>query len=188
MLPDVNEPAADVRPDPLRIQAAVNAVLSLHHQEARGDLAALRRMDVEQPIEPAFQRILVKVWPEAGIGKARRLALFVKVLALAMSADLLKGPRQRLGEVMADPLIDVKERRVQMLMTARGPALDDAVLRLARRLVQAGRLPFHDLGRLLLGSEEAVERTRFDIAKAYWAAAGRQAPSSSQNANQGDFQ
>ena len=170
MPPDAPLPARPATPDPLGIQAAVNAVLALHHQEDRGSLAALRRMDTDAPLEPAFQRILVKVWPEAGLEMAQRRALFVKVLALAMNADLLKGAARKLGEAMADPEIDIKERRVQMLMTARGPALEDAVLRLARRLVRAGHLPFHDLGRLLLGSEARIEKTRFEIARAYWAA------------------
>ncbi|MBX3569851.1 MAG: hypothetical protein KF914_17435 [Rhizobiaceae bacterium] len=166
--------AAPERLDPVRkrVDDLANAVRSLHRREARGELASLRRMDEAAAIEPAFQTILVRVAPNASLGDrhpyddARRLALVTKILALGMSIEVLGKGYRNLGEAMA--AADVSERRVQGLMTARGPALDDLVLRLSRRLVRAGTLPFLDIGRLLLGSADMVERTRFQIAKGYW--------------------
>lgn len=163
------------RLDPVRkrVDDLANAVRSLHRREARGELASLRRMDEAAAIEPAFQRILVRVAHDASLDNprlhddARRLALMTKILALGMSIEVLADGYRNLGDAMA--AADVSERRVQGLMTARGPALDDLVLRLSRRLVRAGTLPFLDIGRLLLGSADMVEKTRFRIAKGYWA-------------------
>ena len=56
-----------------------------------------------------------------------------------------------------------------MLMTARGNALDDLLLRTARRLVREGLLPYQDIGRLILGGPKTVEDIRFRTARAYWA-------------------
>jgi hypothetical protein len=148
-----------------------NAIRALHRQEQRGDLAALRRMDTERATELAFHRILARVALDASRARAQRLALLTKILALATRLDVLETGRRNLGAAL--DAAGVSEARVQMLMTARGEALDDLLLRTARRLVRDGLLPFEDLGRLILGSPEEVERTRFRIAKAYWAAAAR---------------
>lgn len=148
-----------------------NAIRALHRQEQRGDLAALRRMDAGRATEPAFQRILARAAPNASRERAQRLALFTRILAVATSPDVLGAGRRNLGEAL--DTAGVSEARVQMLMTARGEALDDLLLRTARRLVRDRLLPFEDFGRLILGSPDEVERTRFRIAKAYWAAAAR---------------
>jgi len=157
-----------------RVEALANAVRSLHRQEARGELADLRRMDAEQAIEPAFQRILARVAPHASFRSTRRhddagrLALVTRILALGTSPDVLADGHRNLGEAMAAQ--GIKERRVQVLMTARGTTFDDLLLRLSRQLVRGGSLPFLDLGRLVLGSADSVERTRFRIAQGYWRA------------------
>lgn len=149
-----------------RISTLANAVRALHHQERRGDLASLRRMNPERPFEQPFQRILVRTAPDASLEDARRIALFVRTLALAMTPSVLKDGARSLGEAMVAARIS--ERRVQMLMTARGDALDDLVVRIARRLVRDGSLPINDIGRLILGSARTVEKTRFEVAKAFW--------------------
>lgn len=164
-----------VRPDgrsPSLTDLLLKEIRGLHAAEKRGDLASLRRMDADTPLEPAFLRILVKVAPRADVDEARRIGLLVKIMALAMSADVLSARGDvRLGAVMHET--GVSERRVQGLMTARGPTLDDHLVRLARRLVKGGTLPVPEIGRLILGSPETVERTRFDIARAYWTAADK---------------
>jgi hypothetical protein len=172
MPPDATTGLEDIVEE--RIDALVNAIRSLHHQEARGELAGLRRMDTDRAVEPAFQRILVRVVPNASFRSIRRnddagrLALVTKILALGTDPDVLADGHRNLGEVMAAQ--GIKERRVQVLMTARGPALDDLLLRLSRQLVRGGSLPFLDLGRLVLGSAESIEKTRFRIAQGYWRA------------------
>ncbi|KQT88479.1 hypothetical protein ASG48_03465 [Aurantimonas sp. Leaf443] len=146
-----------------RLAAAIRV---LHKVEQRGDLAALRRMDPAQPLAPAFQRLLVRIAPKAGLERAKRIALLAKILALPAGAAALENGRRPLGLALAEEKI--AERRVQMLMTARGEALDDAILRLARRLARRGSLPFVEIGQLLLGGEDEVEDTRYRIARAYW--------------------
>lgn len=153
------------------IDALANAVRALHHQESRGDLAALRRMDTKRVTEPAFHRILARLASDAPRSRAQRLALLTKILALATSPEVLGNGRQSLGEALH--AADVSEARVQMLMTARGDALDDLLVRTARRLVRDGLLPYHDIGKLVLGGQKAIEDTRFSVAKAYWS---RRAP------------
>lgn len=152
------------------IEALANAVRALHHQESRGDLAALRRMDTRLVAEPAFHRILARTAPDAARGRAQRIALLTRILALATRPDMLRDGGRRLGEALH--VADVSEARVQMLMTARGAALDDLLLRTARRLVRDGLLPYQDIGKLILGGPRTVEDTRFRIAKAYWARGG----------------
>lgn len=160
--------------DPTRtlVDALANAIRSLHLKEARGDLASLRRMDADEAIEPAFQRILVRVAPDASCQSerrdkdAQRLALMVKILALGMDREKLSDGYRNLGEMMA--IVGVSERRVQGLMTAQGPTLDDLIVRLSRRLLRDGALPFLDIGRLILGSPVSVQNTRFKIAKGFW--------------------
>jgi|GEM_PF-1905247 hypothetical protein len=171
------QPVRDESPLSGLIGALANAVRALHHQERRGDLANLRRMDCDAPVVPAFQRILVRTAPDADLDRARRIALFVKILSLPTSLAPFAGGRRRLGEVLAAE--GIGEARVQMLMTARGPALDDLLLRMARRLVQAGTLPFEDIGRLILGDGPTIERVRFSVAKAYWTRRAADAPATS---------
>lgn len=138
----------------------------LHGAEQRGDLAALRRMDPEHPYEPPFQRMLVRVAPQTRLERAKRIALVAKILALPPSGEALNDGTRSFGRAMAEA--GISEARVQVLMTARGGALDDAVLRLARRLVRTGSLPFFEIGRLVLGGEAEVEDTRYRIAHDYW--------------------
>lgn len=138
----------------------------LHKTEQRGDLASLRRMDPVRPFEPAFQRMLVRVAPKADPDETQRIALFVKMLALAPNKAALRNGRRPLGSALAAARIT--ERRVQVLMTARGRSLDDTIMRLSRRLVREGPLPYIEIGTFLLGSEQQIERVRFSIARAYW--------------------
>lgn len=169
-------PASPDRADPVRarIEALATAIRHLHNRGARGELADLRRMDEARAVEPALHKLLARAAPDAEFGARLRrddivrLALMTKVLALGMSLETLGRGHYDLGRMMADAKIS--ERRVQMLMQARGPAFDDLVLRLSRRLVREGALPYLDIGRLVLGQDEMVERTRRRIAKGFWGA------------------
>lgn len=167
-------PASGDRTDPVRarIEALATAIRHLHNRGARGELAALRRMDEVRAVEPALHKLLADAAPDAEFG-ARfrrddiiRLALMTKVLAFGMSIETLGRGHYDLGRTMDEAKIS--ERRVQTLMNARGPAFDDLILRLSRRLVRHGVLPYLDIGRLVLGQDEMVERTRRRIAKGFW--------------------
>lgn len=173
------EDVAPVSPegtDPVRarIEALAKAIRHLHNRGARGELAALRRMDEARAVEPALHKLLARGAPDAEFGARLRrddigrLALMTKVLALGMSIETLGRGHYDLGRMMADTKIS--ERRVQTLMQARGPAFDDLILRLSRRLVREGALPYLDIGRLVLGQDEMVERTRRRVARGFWGA------------------
>lgn len=179
MSPEATEPhgaacKAEGGADPVRkrIEALATAIRHLHNRGARGELAALRRLEEARAVEPALHRMLAGCAPgyRADAGSRHddlgRLALMARVLALGMSIDVLGRGHHDLGRAMAEA--DISERRVQMLMEARGPALDDLVLRLSRRLVRQGTLPYLDIGRLILGPEGMVEDTRRRIARGYW--------------------
>jgi hypothetical protein len=138
----------------------------LHATQDRGALAELRRMDPENPVVPAFQRILSQVAADAGFEWARRLALATKIAAMPMGADALTA-RPTLGELMRTEKFP--EGRLQKLMTARGSALDDQILRLARRLARTGSMPWRELVELALArGPDRLERLRYRIAREYW--------------------
>lgn len=179
MSPEAAEPhgaawKAEGGADPVRkrIEALATAIRHLHNRGARGELAALRRLDEARAVEPALHRMLAGCAPgyradtDNRHDDLGRLALMARVLALGMSIDVLGRGRHDLGRALAEA--DVSERRVQMLLEARGPALDDLILRISRRLVREGALPYLDIGRLILGHDEMVEDTRRRIAKGYW--------------------
>lgn len=175
MPPDVAEERENAGRDPVRdrIEELATGIRHLHSQKSgRGALAALRRMDEARAVEPAFYLLLARRVPGASVGARHRrddidrLALMTKVLALGMGIDVLGRGHDDLGRLMDDA--DISERRVQALMNARGRALDDLVLRLSRRLVREGSLPYLDIGRLILGPDDMVESTRRRIAKGYW--------------------
>lgn len=152
------------------ITALASAVRQLHHRQQRGELAELRRMNPGQVLmSAAFQRLLAGLYPgRLDENRARRLAVLTRILALPMSEDVLKEGGRILGETLAR--VGISENRVQRLLLARDEAFDDQLLLLARRLVNAGALPFREMGRLILGSPGTVERTRYDIARGYWVA------------------
>lgn len=174
--PHGRAPKAQDGADPVRerIEALATAIRHLHNRGDRGELAALRRMDEARAVEPALHRMLARCAPgyRAEAGRRHddlvRLALMARVLSLGMSIDVLGRGRHDLGRAMAEAEPKVSERRVQMLMEARGPAFDDLILRLSRRLAREGTLPYLDIGRLVLGPEWMVEETRRRIAKGYW--------------------
>jgi len=147
--------------------AFVNEVRSLLRAERRGDLAELRRLDPNQPGAPAFFRIVAKVAPEAGVGSMRDYAHYLRILALnpeALSND-------RLGAVMAAS--GVSESRAQRLLTARGEALRAQLRLVARRLANAGNLPWKGFADLLLTNEKHADDARLRIARDYWRALDR---------------
>ena len=147
------------------IEAWANAMRSLAKASDRGALAELRRSGTELPA--AFWKIAVKTDPHARPERIKRMALVFQLLALRPE-NLIAG-RRKLGAALAAE--NISEARVQKLMTARGPALDDQVIRIARRLANGGSLPYRELSELLLAENHdspAVESMRLEIARGYW--------------------
>ena len=148
-----------------------NSIRKVHAAERRGDLAELRRLDPERPNAPAFFRIVTKAAPQSPPAAMRRYARLLQILALKPDALTPWG----LGKTMAEA--GISESRVQKLLSARGPAFDEQIRLVARRLANFGRLPYREIGRLLLAPEEsdAVEDFRLRIAHDYWRALDRSA-------------
>lgn len=148
------------------VEAFADKVRLLARQERRGDLASLRRLDPDAPAAAAFFSIVVKVAPEAGPCKMRRYARLLQILAL--NPDALKpGP---LGAALA--AAGVSEGRVLKLLAARGSALAGQLHLLARRLANAGALPYHQIAELVLEPDDSAraEDVRLRIARDYWRA------------------
>jgi len=161
-------PVQEVRQN--RVDALAGAIRALDKAERRGDLASLRRLDADAPDAPAFFRIVVKVAPNASAVELRRYARFLQMLALKPDS-LTSGS---FGAAMAEA--EVSEGRVQKLLSARGPALSKQLRLIARRLANAGRLPYRQIGDLLLVEDEDgeyAEAVRLRIARDYWRAIDR---------------
>ena len=147
------------------IEAWANAVRSLAKASDRGALAELRRSGTELPA--AFWKIAVKTDPRARPERIKRMALVFQLLAFR--PDNLISGRGKLGAALAAE--NISEARVQKLMTAVGPALDDQVIRIARRLANSGALPYRELAELLLAENHGsplIEDIRLEIARGYW--------------------
>ena len=159
------------------IEAALDAIAGalkrLVEAEATGELATLRRMNVESPNALAFGRITLLPPVDALLTAApspiarrnllTRLAVLTRMMAGA--ADALHAG-WRLGGALAE--VGATERRVGALLTARGDALLDTVQRTASRLASNGPLPYRQLGVLVLAEaldSEAAESMRFQIAR-----------------------
>lgn len=148
------------------VEAFAEQVRSLARRERRGDLASLRRLDAEMPAAAAFFRIVVAVAPEAGPASLKRYARLLQILALKPDV-LVPGP---LGPALIEA--GVSEGRVIKLLAARGPALARQLQLLARRLANAGAVPYRQIGDLILAPDDSdrAEDLRLRISRDYWRA------------------
>jgi hypothetical protein len=146
----------------------------LVHTENISQLAALKRLDPEQPDKAAFFQMLALCVPARYLGPRNWLADSVRRFAaiatiMALRPDGLRG--WGLGGEMAK--VGVSDQRLSALLTARGRTFRDLARRLARRLARDGEaLPYLDLGRLILFDsipqhDDAAEDVRIGIARDY---------------------
>jgi hypothetical protein len=159
------------------IESALDSIAGslkrLVENEATGELATLRRLNVDSPDALAFGRITLLPAvdallaaapdPEARSDLLVRLAVVTRMMARA-AGDLHAG--WKLGGALADS--GATERRVGALLTARAKTLLDTVQRTAARLALAGPLPCRQLGVLALAESldpAAAESMRFQIAR-----------------------
>lgn len=143
--------------------------------EATGELAALRRMDRHSTPPSAFYRILARVKaPEMRPETVRRWARAVAIMAQRPDALRASG----LGETLK--AIGVSERRLDMLLYARGPALYDLSHRTAVRIARSHDfLPYRDLCQMVLYETDArTDDIRIGIAQSYLRAKGSEAAGS----------
>jgi hypothetical protein len=155
--------------------------------EARGELAALKRLDPDRPDKSAFFRLLTDCVPRQFLGSGsvpigapgsevdmvRRFAALAAIMALRPDGLRPWG----LGRAMADT--GVSDLRLSMFLTARGALFRDLARRLARRLARdAEALPYLDLGRLLLmeslpGFADETDSVRIAVAREFRRSARR---------------
>jgi hypothetical protein len=161
------------------IEAALDAIAAalrrLVEAQATGELATLRRLDVNSPDALAFGRItllppvdaLLSSMPNTSARTDLLFRLAVMTRAMAGAADDLHAG-WKLGGALADA--GATERRVGSLLTARGGTLLDTILRTSARLARVGPLPYRQLGVLALAETldpTAAEAMRFQIARDY---------------------
>lgn len=138
----------------------------------RGDLAALRRMDLDRPSVPAFWRLLARATDGTMLrsdGHERRWALVAHGMAL-MAPD--HHADVEIGTALHN--IDYAEGRLARLLNARGPQFRALVPRLCRHLAHKQQpLDWYRFARLILAesrNEDAAEAVRLHIARAYYRA------------------
>jgi hypothetical protein len=170
-----SSPAAERSAIEAALDAIAAALRRLVEAQATGELATLRRLDVNSPDALAFGRITLLPPVDALLSSmldtsARTdllLRLAVMTRAMAGAADDLHAG-WKLGGALADA--GATERRVGALLTARGGTLLDTILRTSARLALAGPLPYRQLGVLALAETidpAAAEAMRFQIARDY---------------------
>lgn len=161
--------ASSDHPDRKSLLERVAAELwRLNETQSTGELAALRRMRRYDVPPAAFYRLLARAGAyELGPDTVRRWARAVVIMAQRPEALKASG----LGETMK--IVGFSERRLDMLLYSRGPALHDLALRTAIRIAKSGeRLPYRDLCHLVLydGREDkvwAVDNVRIRVAQSY---------------------
>lgn len=141
----------------------------LDERGATGDLAALRRLDPDQPSAGAFFRLMALA-PDNPLGgpgdRFRRWGLVAWMLA---QTPARRGDRA-LGAALAEA--GFSEMRMNRLLAARGDGFRAQARRMVRFLAQkAGAVPYRELGELILcegDRETRAERLRMKIARDYW--------------------
>ncbi len=150
--------------DTALLDALAGAVRGLAKAEARGDLASLRRLDLNAPASAVFYRIVARHAPQRE--KPDDLRALAQILAMmALKPDALAPGR--LGRTLAGA--NVSEARVQRLLAARGETFRDLALRTGRLLARQETLPYRELGLLVLAKTETfAEEIRMRVARDYW--------------------
>lgn len=142
----------------------------LHAAQATGELAALRRIDRRSVPPAAFYRLVARAgMGDAGTKGVLRWAAIVNIMAQRPDALRARG----LGEALK--AIGLSEQRLDMLLNARGTALQDLARRTALRLARSDEgLPYRDLCQLLVydGRGDPGDKTRIRIAQSYQRASG----------------
>lgn len=167
-----DEPVAKFK-DPVASIAGQVAHLST------GDRAALRRIYLTRRHEA--DGIVIGLLHRAGVTVSAKADVFAPWRLLAHVAALLSGtsgeqphaPGRRLGTALH--AAGYSKNRLLRLTAARGTALHDQIIRVARMLAQGGQAPvnlwmlFHLAGR----DPDKAEEARISIAQDYYAAAAR---------------
>lgn len=155
-----------------RLDAMAQEYYRLVSINARGELAALRRMDPDHPSAGALFRLLARAGVgDIGLDSLKRWACAAHIMA--QRPDRLR--RGNLGQSLAD--IGLSEQRLDMLLNARGATLRDLARRTARRLANSEEaMPYRELCRLVLldgqsDREIEAEELRIRIAQSFQRAA-----------------
>ncbi|MEM7586355.1 MAG: type I-E CRISPR-associated protein Cse2/CasB [Acidobacteriota bacterium] len=142
-----------------------------------GDVASLRRLDIESPDAPAFWKILVsEVEPHGqrpGVDGERRWALILTCIA---ELHMLDAKQRTLGEALA--AANVSEMRLARLLRADLPNLLHTLRPVCRQIASSGeRVDLADLARLIISArgndgtfpaEETAQRLRRRIARDFY--------------------
>jgi len=162
------------RKDPIASLAGQVAHLST------GDRAALRRIYLTRSV--GADGVVQGLLHRAGVTPSDDPRVFAPWRLLAHVAALLSGtggqqphaPGRRLGSALH--AAGYSENRLLRLTAARGPALQDQIVRAGRMLAQGGQAPVNlwQVFNLAGRDPERAEAARIRIAQDYYAAAARQ--------------
>mgnify|MGYP002636746933 CR=1 FL=1 len=145
----------------------------VEHKLSPGDLAALRRLDLDDPSEPAFWQVMV-AWVEPSWNLPRQDALrdeadrdWASILnALVLMAGLHQAGRG-LGTALASA--GFSELRLSRLLRASDSGVRNEIRLAARYLGSKAEPSNHvELARLVLGRSDPDDRIRRQIARNYY--------------------
>lgn len=159
----------------------------------RGDLAALRRMPPGEPRAPAFWRLMAEEDLLGNPVVESKWALILHGIALmtptasqgggrgsAHDPETAVGTALFLGGELRRESGFYSEMRFNRLLAARGPVLHALLVRMFRMLASAGAFfDWREMASFVLNdgfNEEQAEVGRHRIARAYYRAARRHAP------------
>ena len=158
----------------------------------RGDLAALRRMDPDEPDAAAFWRLTARYDLHGGPQAERRWALVLHGIALmtrtggegaagrsAHVRDMPIGRALFAGDSPERTTAFYSESRMNRLLTARGPMLRTLLSRMFRMMAAANQgFDWYQMAQLILSDgfdEQRADRIRRNIARDYYWAEDRAA-------------
>lgn len=164
------------------------AQLATHN---RGDVAALRRMDPDNPDAAAFWRLMAEYDLLGNPVVERKWALILHGIALMTPTSSGKGVTRTAhngfipvgqalfwGREAQASRGFYSESRLNRLLTARGPMLRTLLARLFRMLASDVPFNWREMASFILNegyNEEAAEQARHRIARAYYQAERRSA-------------
>jgi len=133
-----------------------------------GDLAELRRLDVEAPDRPAFWKTLAWISKGEALPSEQETGWAIVLSSMARMAPFHHKPGNAVGRVLGEA--GVKEGRLMRLLRSHGPTFHDTVRRTCGLLAAHGlSIDWAELAALVLTRHpEKSESLRRKIARDYY--------------------
>ena len=181
-------------PIPANFGVAIeNTIESIESPEmTTGENASLRRMDPANPNSAAFWKLMSQRGMPRKAGLEKWALIMHGIALMAHGAGIAHRPQTRVGralylggETQPGERGFYSEERLATLLVARGPALHSLLARLFRMLANEGSaFNWREMAWFILNegyNEEEADKSRIEIARAYYRAERRSSQSSSEN-------